>query len=548
MKLNHTALPVLLAAIPLITSARSIPCHISPMEGDATARIQSTIDSIASHVSADDTVRITLHTGAVYHLSRGEATPMLYHVSNTTSREENPESVKHIGILLKDMRNIEIDGCGATLLTHGEMTPWAIDRCCNITIRNLIVDAADPSVPEMTVVDADSISLTANVHPSSRYDIRDERLYWQGDGWEFTDGIAQIYDPVSATTHRCPSPLVKASKVEELSPSVLKFSFPRRLPVDKGQTYQMRHSLRNEVAGLISESEGVLLSNLQLHFMGNFGIVAQSSKDLRYENLRCAPSPESGRTCAGFADFLQVSGCRGRVDIANCLFRGSQDDPINVHGTHLKVADYGDGRTIMVQYMHPQTFGFQSFFTGDTIEVVNPSTLLPMAMAVVEYARMIDDYTIELSLTDRLPAVAMTLTEAVVENVSSTPEVSITGCRFEATPTRGVLVTTRRPVVISGNVFVRTPMAAILVADDARSWYESGPVKDLTISDNLFVDCALPAIRIVPEISEYAGDVHGHIVIRDNNFEFTAPIQKDLFEIKAAAQVIIIDNEENILE
>ena len=192
MKLYKIVVSALVATIPIISFARNISCHIPPMEGDATARIQTMIDSLSLCASADDTMKIVLHPGAVYHLSRMAATSELYHVSNTTSREENPDPIKHIGILLKDMRNVEIDGCGATLLTFGEMTPWAIDRCSNVTVSNLIVDAADPSVPEMTVVDADSLSFTAHVHPSSRYELRDGRLFWKGEGWEFTDGIAQI--------------------------------------------------------------------------------------------------------------------------------------------------------------------------------------------------------------------------------------------------------------------------------------------------------------------------------------------------------------------
>ncbi|MDE5554498.1 MAG: alpha-1,3-galactosidase, partial [Muribaculaceae bacterium] len=341
------------------------------------------------------------------------------------------------------------------------------------------------------------------------------------------------------TTRRCASPIVQATAVEELAPGLLKFSFKGKPEAQKGQTYQMRHSLRTEVAGLISESENVTLSDLSLRFMGNFGIVAQASKDITYHNLECAPEPESGRTCAGFADFLQVSGCKGMVEITDCRFNGSQDDPINVHGTHLKVTEWGDGSCLKVRYMHPQTFGFQSFFEGDTIEVVNPNTLLPLATAKVVAAKMVDDYNIELQLDRRLPAEAMEVANAVVENITYTPEVRITGCHFKATPTRGILVTTRRPVLIANNVFYRTPMAAILVADDARSWYESGPVKDLTICDNLFIDCALPIIQIVPEISEYGGDVHSNIKIIGNKFEFEQRPTGNIYKIKAASNVEI---------
>ncbi|MDE6368365.1 MAG: alpha-1,3-galactosidase [Muribaculaceae bacterium] len=538
MKILRRLVLVLAAAVTMSVAAKTVCFDIDPIIGDATEVLRKAVNK-AKELEREDTALIRLSAGAVYNLSRDAATTALYHVSNTTSVQENPSPIKHIGILLKDMSNVVIDGRGATLLTHGEMTPWVVDRCSNVTIKNLIVDAADPSVPEMTVSDVDSLSFTAKVHSRSKYELRDGKLYWQGEGWEFTDGIAQIYDPATATTRRCGSPVVDATNVEETAPGVLKFSFKRKPQALKGQTYQMRHSLRTEVAGLISESERVTLSDLHLRFMGNFGIVAQTSEDIYYHNLECAPDPGSGRTCAGFADFLQVSGCKGMVEIKDCCFNGSQDDPINVHGTHLKVTEWGDGSYLNVRYMHPQTFGFQSFFEGDTIEVVNPNTLLPVATAKVMAANMVDDYNIELQLDRRLPADVMAVANAVVENISYTPQVRITGCHFKATPTRGILITTRRPVLIANNVFYRTPMASILVADDARSWYESGPVKDLTICDNLFIDCALPVIQIVPEISEYAGDVHSNIKITGNKFEFEHQPEGDIYMIKAASNVEI---------
>ena len=535
---------ILAAAVSLSGAAKIVYFDVDRVDGDATAVIRDALERVKG-LEMEDTAVINLYPGATYNLSRKSATEIIYHISNTTSADENPLPVKHIGILLNGINNLIIDGHGAKLLTHGEMTPWVIDRCKNITINNLSVDAADPSVPEMTVTDVDSVSFIAKVHDTSDYELRNGQLYWQGVDWEFTDGIAQIYDPVTETTQRCSSPLVKAVEIEESAPGVLKFRFNSMPQVKVGQTYQMRHSLRTEVAGLITESEDITLSNLKLRFMGNFGIVAQASKDINYHNLDCAPDPESGRTCAGFADFLQVSGCKGLVDIRNCQFSGSQDDPINVHGTHLKVIDWGDGSCLTVRYMHPQTFGFQSFFEGDTIEVVNPNTLLPVTTAVVTEAMMIDDYNIGLRLDRKLSPDEMTVTNAVVENVSYTPEVRITGCGFKTTPTRGILVTTRRPVLIANNVFYRTPMAAILVVDDARSWYESGPVKCLTICDNVFIDCSLPIIQIAPEISEYCGDVHSNITIARNKFEFEQPPVGNIYSIKATDNIIIENNSLN---
>ena len=65
---------------------------------------------------------------------------------------------------------------------------------------------------------------------------------------------------------------------------------------------------------------------------------------------------------------------------------------------------------------------------------------------------------------------------------------------------------------------------AVLVADDAASWYESGRVEDLTVRGNRFIECGGPdqaVIAIVPEneIIDDSAPVHRRIRIADNAFE-----------------------------
>jgi hypothetical protein len=121
----------------------------------------------------------------------------------------------------------------------------------------------------------------------------------------------------------------------------------------------------------------------------------------------------------------------------------------------------------------------------------------------------------------------------VIENVTWTPSVIIRNNYFSGTNTRGVLLTTRKKAIIENNIFFRTGMHAILIANDASSWYESGPVRDVTIRGNRFVDCAYNQvpdnyiINIWPEnhkrIPGYY--VHENITIENNTFEtFDTPI------------------------
>lgn len=475
-----------------------------------------------------DSVVVTLRSGAVYNLTRNGAETLPYYVSNTTSNDENPGNpIKHVGILFKGLTNLTFDGRGATLLTHGEMTPWVIDGCHNVKLCNLTIDAADPSVPEMTVTEVNDSSFVAQVNERASYTIDgDGKLAWRGEGWQFEGGIAQLFSPADSVTLRCASPVVDALRVEEISPGTLRFIYGKQPKVEKGISFQMRHSFRTEVAGLISESEDITLESLNLRFMGNFGIVAQVSSNITYRNLVCAPdTPQSGRHNAGFADFLQVSGCKGLVDIEGCRFAGAHDDPINIHGTHLAINSWDPGmKTLTVSYRHPQTFGFQSFFPGDSVEIVDSYTLLTVAKAVIERAEMIDPHQISLTLTEKAAATLASKKGLVVENITWCPSVKIANNDFTLTPTRGILISTRRPVVITGNRFSRIPMASILIADDGRSWYESGPVHDLVIADNQFIDCSAPQILISPENSIDHGTVHRNIRIIDNRFIFKAPI------------------------
>lgn len=75
----------------------------------------------------------------------------------------------------------------------------------------------------------------------------------------------------------------------------------------------------------------------------------------------------------------------------------------------------------------------------------------------------------------------------VAENLTYSPSLTVRGNHFESIPTRGLLVTTREPVLIEDNVFDQMEMASIYVSGDANSWYESSAVRDMTIRNNVFI-------------------------------------------------------------
>ena len=490
--------------------------RVTPDSPDMTKDIQAAIEEAKSYDGKSVTIELQ---NANYNIYRKSSSHQLYHISNTTSEKENPDQTKHIGLWLKGLKNITIDGKGAHLITHGEMTSFVIDGCENITLKNFTVTAADPTVPELTATEVGDRHMTVRIHPQSKYLIKDGKFSFVGDSWTLSEGIAQSYDPEKDITWRSWSPLPGLQKAIELEPNLLRFTYNTKPQATPGMIFQMRDGIRDEACGLIQYSKNVTLEDVHLAFLGNFGLVGQMSENITYRNLTFAPETGSGRTCAGFADFVQMSGCKGLILIENSRFSGAHDDPINIHGTHLAVTDFLSPNEIVVKYMHHQTYGFQSFLPGNEIEFIDPYSLLPLASFKVKKSKMKSEREIIVTLDKSVPDSIRKKPELVIENVTYTPEVIIRNNFFSRIPSRGLLVSTRRKILIENNTFFRMQMSGILIADDARSWFESGMVRDVTIRNNNFIECNEPVILIAPENSQNKGYVHRNITIANNRFK-----------------------------
>ncbi|RED60344.1 right-handed parallel beta-helix repeat-containing protein [Cohnella lupini] len=479
-----------------------------------------------------------------YDFYPANATRKVYYISNTASEEENADVTKTIALYLQGQKNLTLEGKGSSFIVHGKQTMMVLDDCERIELRNFNFDYARPTMAEMTVELSGAGFLEARVHPDSRYEITDGKLYWIGDGWRFGHGPMQVYDPVTNTTHRVDNWVAKAEKAETPEPGKLRFSGKGIPALMAGTVLQMRDGLRDQVGTFATGCRDIGWSNVGMHYMHGLGIICQFSENLLFDKMNLAPRDDSGRTAAAFADFIHLSGCRGKVKIANSRFIGGHDDPINVHGTHLLVVGQPSSNELLVRFAHPQTYGFEAFFPGDTIEFVRGRTLGGYASNRIVAAEAVNRREIRLILEREAPLEWHP--GDVIENITWTPEVEISGNYFARIPTRGILVTTRRKVVIENNRFDRMTMSAILIADDAESWFESGRVQDVTIRGNEFMECGgteHAVIRIEPEnsIISDAYPVHSNIRIERNRFVMND--SSSALHAKSTEQLLFTDNE-----
>jgi len=479
---------------------------------------------IESVECGDEEVIIKFDTGK-YTLSYEECIKREIYITNTSSEKEVKSKVKNIGIFFENKKNVTFDGNGSFFAVNGEMIIIALENSENISFRNFSSDYTRATVSEMKIERVNLSGISLGINKDSAYTLGDNKIRFKGANFEYAgdETVAQVCDNNGGRTWRVSTPL-KALKMNELSPFSVKLSGHVLNPKDKikeGYTYQVRKPQRTQVGVFIRNSKNVSFEEVNFHYMHGLGIVGEFSEDLYFDSVKCCPRPETGRTCAAFADIMHFTGCSGKITVKNSYLSNSNDDAINVHGIHMLIKEKVSDRRVLVEFMHPQTYGFEAFKAGDDVEGVDVPTLNLVWANKVKEARLIDKYKMLLEFETAYDGIKV---GQAIENITATPEVEITGNTFEHIPTRGILVTTRRKVVIRKNTFNKTGMSAILIADDAKSWYESGRVMDVTIDNNVFDRCSFcskdAVILIQPENSviNLKTPVHKGIKITNNKF------------------------------
>ncbi|MET9879003.1 right-handed parallel beta-helix repeat-containing protein [Actinacidiphila glaucinigra] len=479
-----------------------------------------------------------------YHLYPERAERRDLYVSNTVGTDRRYLS-KTIALLVENANDLVVEGRDAALVLHGAQTAFAAIDSTDIRFEGFSFDYVSPRVVDAEVADAGTDGVTAwrelALPADTRFRIDGTAVTWLGepspaDGqpyWTGTNAMqyTQVHDPAARRTWRDRNPLFDGvTAVRQLPGHRLRLSYSSsNAPCDVGLVYQMRTTVRDHPGALVSGSERVEVRDVSAHYLHGFGLVGQMSRDLTVRDVRFRADPATGRTSAGFADFINLSSMAGHVRIADCVFDGPHDDPINVHGTYLVVAERVADNVVTLAFRHPETAGFSAFRPGDTIEFTARATLdsaagFTASLTAVDGPHDRDDAydrrVMTVSLDRPLPP-TVTPEDWVAENVTATASVHIVGNHFVNVPTRGVLVTTRRPVVIEGNLFDGVTMASVYVSADAEEWYESGPVADLTIRDNTFLRPSAPAVLIEPTsaVLDTAHPVHRNVTINDNVFE-----------------------------
>lgn len=455
------------------------------------------------------------------------ATREIYFISNSSTASIKPMP---IAILVKDCENLTLTGDGTdgdlrtTLLMGGRLTHFVNDHSENISYRQLVFDLKRPTVSEFRVIGAGESWSDIKIAEGSTCELRDGRLHWTGDLGAGTPLLQQAIPAEGRCwrTRYSNNPLDHATRIEQRTDDTYRLHFEGREPLIVGHQFHYRNGERDVVGAHNARCRNISIEDVEFNAFAGMGIISQFTENISYQRIQVIPPANTLRTCPAWADGFHFSGCRGQILIEDCTFSGLQDDPVNVHGTHLRVIEQPQPNQLLVRFIHRQSYGFAAFQPGDEIAVIHTPTLREHPAnphRTVTAIERINDHDWLLTLDGKAPHFEE---NDVVDNLSWYADLTIRNCRVDMCPTRGFLVTTRGKVLIENNHLKRCRMPGILIENDASGWFESGPVRDMLIRNNELIGCG---IRIHPRVQQGNDPVHENIRIIGNTFGEGAGIE-----------------------
>ena len=488
---------------------------------DNTLALRAALEACAAAPSGA-TLRFSI---GVYHFRPDHTVEKHLWISN------NDSGIRRIVFPLFGFDGLTIDGGEAEFIFHGAITPFAVIESRTLTLKNFVVDYAEPVTLTGSVAANGPRGVDLLLDPNAGYDVgADGKLTIRGDGWKTSVGG---YIEVDPTTH---APLAGTgdtwlggkpdaweSSFREIGPHQIRFKSGPNGVLKPGSQIVFLRGDRDNPCIFLSQCTDVRVEDVRVYQATAMALIAQRCTDITVHRLRVELRPGADRFVTATADATHFVGCRGTVRLLDCLFEGQLDDPANIHGTYTEVLAVSDTRELVLGRMHTQQKGVPYAGAGDRLRLYSPDTMEPVAEAVVADAREIDGDSLTVTLTDTVPAGVAE--GQVVENLSWTPDVEIRGCTARRNRARGFLISTPGSVLIEGNT-LSPGGAGILIPGESKFWFESGAVRNVMIRNNTFIECnlgnwGLAAIDITPHIPEIAArkaPFHRNIRVENNRF------------------------------
>lgn len=482
--------------------------------------------------------------GGKYELYAAGAVEKEYYISN------NDFGVKPIAFPLIGMNNVTVDGEGAELIFHGRVLPFCVDGSTGITIKNVIVDYASPFYAQALIEEADEEHIVmqfdnreffCRVGENGEFVFSGENndntglAYWEDKVEECLtlefdpDKKPSAYKPPyfpytgKPKDHGFLGGMFRDVKLKDFGGGKIGMYGRLGFTHTVGSYWLCTHSSREFPGVFITDSKDVKVENVTLYHTASMGVIGQISENITLDGVRAVVREGTDRMLSTNADATHFVNCRGKLTITNSKFVSMMDDAMNIHGIYNPVIKNDGDKSYRLGFGHFQQKGIQIYRPGDEIAVIDKYTMKTLCRANVVSAELISPDEVLLETDKVLPLIdEIGADKLVTENLSTAPEVYISGCETGNNRPRGFLISSSAGVLVENNIFYNMNQG-IQLGGEMKDWYECGETHDVTIRNNEFRNSAYAGgCAIHFNMNLYNNEIedyyHGKVVVEGNTF------------------------------
>ena len=247
------------------------------------------------------------------------------------------DGLKRMAFPLFGHKNLTIEGNGSLFMFHGRMVPFTLDAVSQVNLRNFVIDFIRPFHAELTVIETDEASGAVVVETDpAQYPYRfvDDVVYFDRLGQDDTlVGSNIIFDPQTE------APIYMARrygmkrygvKMEPAGKDRIRLldAFEHLPPVGSVLIVYGNHPTSRLCHAIqITNSRDILIENVTVRAAGGMGLIVERTENVRLDGMKVTSA--DNRLVATRADATHFIGCKGLIEVENCVFEHMLDDSIN---------------------------------------------------------------------------------------------------------------------------------------------------------------------------------------------------------------------------
>lgn len=446
--------------------------------------------------------------------------------------------VRNYCFVVRDKKNITIDGQGAELIFHGKVSPFNFVNCENITLKNFSVDYAVPGYAYGRVIavtddyfdlDFSCCEFSADITSDGSlkfFDKNDEqtvslrctlieelgtdfvhlrgRYFLRVDPWKVGQPLSSMY---------------REARFEKLGENLIRFYVKRNWENETkhevGNYILFDLSGRNNVSFEFDACTDITLSDIELYASIGLAVITTNCKNLYANRVNSVIRENSGRIIAVKDDVFHLVATKGEVIIENCIFDRMIDDALNIHSFYPTVKEIVDKHTLLTEIICPQNRMLDLYRNGQKLKLLDSDHTDTGKVYTVCGHSYAGDKLIRLVIKEE---VTEDITGFMLDDSIDAATLLLKNCKVTDTIGRVVVQTPAKAVV--EDCYFHTTYTSLIVNGRSKTYSESAPVTDLTVRNNHFDGFGqFPAI--ITGYGCYNPEnkiIHGRITVENNRF------------------------------